>query len=87
MGDPKLIDTLRASIRSCLTLALIAALVFLVVRGVDFGMHGTEDAAGRAPWKETITVFLAIYGPLLGFWLGQQAYPQLPGGSGSRRRR
>lgn len=65
---PKFVVILRAAIRPVITLALTATFIFLLAKGV-YGFNDTEHAKA---WQEMLTVFLAVYGPIVGFWFGQQ---------------
>ena len=60
---PGFVIILRAAIRPLVTLALTGAFILLLFKGTD----GAKDP------KEMLTVLLAVYGPIVGFWFGQQA--------------
>ena len=61
---PGLVVILRAAIRPLVTLALTGTFIFMLLKGVS---SNTESC------KDMLTVLLAVYGPIVGFWFGQQA--------------
>ncbi|MEA3547286.1 MAG: hypothetical protein U9R66_06445 [Thermodesulfobacteriota bacterium] len=74
--EPKVAITFRAILRPTITLFLTITFIFLVFGQV--GMIGEiptdPNAAGVffKRWDKSFTVFLAIYGPIIGFWFGER---------------
>ena len=61
---PGLVVILRAAIRPLVTLALTGTFIFMLLTGVSSNSESCKDM---------LTVLLAVYGPIVGFWFGQQA--------------
>ncbi len=61
---------IRALIRPTMTLVLTIVFVILVLgqAGLISGDRQPDDEV----YKEVFTVFLAIYGPIIGFWFGER---------------
>jgi hypothetical protein len=68
--EPRPIVSLRATIRPLITLFLTLTFIFLTVGRVT----GVEIVCGAddATWDKMFSIFLAIYGPVIGFWFGQR---------------
>lgn len=64
---PGLVVVLRAAIRPLVTLALTGTFILLLLKGVY------SDGETRKGLQDMMTVLLAVYGPIVGFWFGQQA--------------
>ena len=74
--EPMLAVTFRAILRPTITLILTATFITLVLGQVGIiGDAPTEAVASEAfyeRWDKAFTVFLAIYGPIIGFWFGER---------------
>lgn len=80
--EPRVVTGLRASMRSIISLLLTIAFIVLVWIGVDTALEiGTKVDNGEAAalekgynlWKDILIAFLAVYGPILGFWFGEHS--------------
>lgn len=60
----------RALIRPLMTLILTMIFVLLVLG--QAGFFDITNGIGADAYKEVFTVFLAIYGPIIGFWFGER---------------
>lgn len=74
--EPILAVTFRAILRPTITLILTATFIVLVLGQVGIiGNAPTEELAAKAffeRWDKAFTIFLAIYGPIIGFWFGER---------------
>ena len=68
--------TFRAILRPTITLGLTITFILLILGQV--GLIGTvpDDPNVAKPfferWDKAFTIFLAIYGPIIGFWFGER---------------
>ena len=74
--EPMLAVTFRAILRPTITLILTVTFIALVLGQVGIiGNVPTEAVAADAffeRWDKAFTIFLAIYGPIIGFWFGER---------------
>ncbi len=76
-SEPRVVAGLRASIRSMVTILLTLAFLAMVGYGIS---------SGKANWSAMFTTFLAVYGPILGFWFGEHSALKVPGGKSEEQR-
>ncbi len=75
--EPRWALGIRALIRPLMTLMLTITFVALIFGQVGF--FGTLPVGPElANYKEVFTVFLAIYGPIIGFWFGERTADRTP---------
>lgn len=68
-AEPRLALAIRALIRPAMTLILTITFVALLYGQVQASDPGEKIKT----YREVITVFLAIYGPIVGFWFGERS--------------
>jgi hypothetical protein len=69
--EPKLALGIRALIRPLMTLILTITFVALIFGQVGF-IGDIPQEKELVNYKEVFTIFLAIYGPIIGFWFGER---------------
>ncbi|MCL6421682.1 hypothetical protein [Aestuariirhabdus haliotis] len=75
--EPRLALGIRALIRPLMTLILTITFVALIFGQVGF-FGDLPEGPALENYKEVFTVFLAIYGPIIGFWFGERTAERAP---------
>lgn len=76
LPEPELARMLGALIRPAITLILTISFIALVLGRVGFL---GPDIANASEMDKMFDIFLAIYGPIIGFWFGERSALKMPG--------
>jgi len=69
-GESQFVSSFRGLVRPIVTVSLTAAFILLLI-----ALSQIDEGKGI---EKAITIFLAVYGPILGFWFGQQTALKSP---------